>query len=128
MVPLRFPWLWALLGWALLIGVCVASLVPAYDLPKVGVSDKLEHAGSYFLLMLWFAGLYPPSRHLRIALGLFALSAVLDVLQLGTATRQFDLHDIAANGAGIAAALALSYFVLGGWCQRVERWLVPSNP
>ncbi|HEU4619950.1 MAG TPA: hypothetical protein VFV10_18075 [Gammaproteobacteria bacterium] len=127
MLPLRFPWLWALLGWALLIGVCVASLMPAYDLPELGISDKIEHAGSYFLLMLWFAGLYPASRHVRIALGLFALSAALDVLQLATPTRQFDLHDIAANGIGIVAALALSYSLLGGWCQRVEHWLIPSN-
>lgn len=128
MLPLRFPWLWALVGWALLIGVCVASLVPAHDLPNMGVGDKLEHAGSYFLLMLWFAGLYPAARHLRIAVGLFVLSAMLDVLQLGTSSRQFDLHDIAANGAGIGAALVLSYWILGGWCQRLEHWLMPSNP
>jgi VanZ family protein len=128
MLPLRFPWVWVLLGWVLLIGVCVASLIPAADLPVVGISDKIEHAGSYFLLMLWFAGLYPPSRHLWLAVGLFALGAALDVLQLGTTSRHFDLRDIAANGVGIALAFALSYWLLGGWCQRVEHWLTPSSP
>lgn len=128
MLPLRFPWLWLLLGWTLVAGVCVASLVPSYDLPRLGVSDKIEHATTYFLLMTWFSGLYPRSRLGWVALGVFALGAALDVLQLGTATREFDLLDITANGVGVVLAWLLAYTLLGGWCRRMERWLMPSSP
>jgi VanZ family protein len=124
MLPLRYPWLWLALGWALVAGVCIGSLMPGSSVPDLRLSDKLLHAGSYFLLMVWFAGLYPRVRHIWIALVLFALGLTLDVLQSGTATRSFDPRDVAANAAGILFALALSFWLLEGWCQRMERWLV----
>lgn len=126
MVPLRYPWLWWLVGWLMIAGVIVGSLIPGHTIPKVIVSDKLLHAGMYFLLMIWFAGLYRRSRHAWIALGLMLLGLGLDLLQGMTSSRTFDLADVAANVTGILAALALSYLLLEGWCQRMERWLAPS--
>ncbi len=126
MLPLRYPWIWATLGWLLVVGVIVGSLVPARMLHAITIGDKHLHAASYFLLMVWFAGLYPRSRHLLIALVLFALGALLDMLQATTATRTFDLYDILADGIGVAVGLAVSLWVTGGWCQRVER-LLPAN-
>lgn len=126
MVPLRFPWLWRLAGWLMIAGVVVGSLMPGHAIPKMVASDKLMHAGVYFLLMIWFAGLYRRSRHAFIALGLLALGLGLDLLQGLTSTRSFDPADIAANAAGIFAAFLLSYLMLEGWCQRMERWLAPS--
>jgi VanZ family protein len=124
MLPLRYPWVWLALGWALVAAVCLGSLLPGPTVPDIGLSDKLQHAGSYFLLMVWFAGLYPRGRHVWIALVLFALGATLDVLQSGTATRMFDPRDVAANAAGILTALALSFWLLEGWIQRMERWII----
>lgn len=123
MLRLRFPWLWMTLGWLLVAAVCVGSLVPARMLAEITVSDKLEHAGSYFVLMVWFAGMYERRRHLGIALVLAVLGLGLDLLQLTTATRQFDLTDVAANAAGILLGLGLSLSLLAGWCQRVEKRL-----
>ena len=123
MLPLRYPWLWLALGWLLVLGVCVGSLLPAPVLRTMSLSvgDKLLHAGSYFLLMVWFAGLYPRGRHLWIALILLALGIALDIAQGRTRTRSFDLEDIAANGAGILFGLVLSVSLLAGWCGRLER-------
>lgn len=123
MVRLRFPWLWMTLGWALVAAVCVGSLVPGQMLAAVTFSDKLQHAGSYFVLMVWFAGMYEKRRQVRIAIVLAVLGFGLDALQLTTATRVFDLADVAANVAGIALGLGLSLSALAGWCQRVERYL-----
>ena len=103
--------------------VVVGSLVPASVLRAITVSDKILHAGSYFLLMIWFAGLYKRNKHPWIALALLLLGIALDVLQLDTATRTFDLLDIAADAAGIALGLTLSMLLLEGWCQRLERGL-----
>ena len=121
MLPLRFPWFWQSLGWALVLAVCVASLLPGPALPQIPVSDKFEHAVTYFLLMVWFAGLYPRARHLRIGLLLVGLGLALDIAQAPLETRQFDLLDVAANTGGILLALALSRLLLEGWCGRVER-------
>lgn len=127
MLPLRYPWIWAAFGWFLVAGVVVGSLVPARMLHAITISDKLQHAGAYFVLMVWFAGFYPRRRHLAIALTLAALGALLDVLQLLTATRTFDLRDIAADIVGVAVGLVVSRVLLEGWCQRVERLLPAST-
>jgi VanZ family protein len=121
---LRYPWLWLALGWALVIGVVAGTLMPAPLLRDLSLDDKLLHAGSYCLLMIWFAGLYRRARHVIIAAILLALGAALDVLQIGTATRSFDPRDIVANALGILLGLLLSLWLLEGWCQRLERRLL----
>lgn len=127
MLPLRYPWFWLALGWALVVGVVIGSLMPGSSVPDIRLSDKVLHAGSYFLLMVWFAGLYRRARHVWIALVLFGLGLTLDVLQSGTTSRTFDPLDVAANASGILVALAMSFWLLEGWCQRMEQWLVSST-
>ncbi len=124
MLAFRYPWLWVGLGWLLVAAVCAGSLIPGTTLRSVAVSDKLLHAGSYFVLMVWFAGLYRRSFHGLIALVLFALGATLDLLQGMTATRSFDPRDIAANASGVLTGLVLSAWLLEGWVQRLERRLL----
>ena len=127
MLPLRYPWLWMIPGWALVIAVATGTLLPGPMIRAVAFNDKLEHAGAYFVLMIWFAGLYSRKRLPLVALGLFVLGFALDALQLTTRTRTFDLHDVLANGCGILAGLVLAVLLIGGWCQRIERlWWAPS--
>ena len=127
MLPLRYPWLWRLVGWALIAAVAIGSLMPGAHIPNVNVGDKLLHAAAYFLLMIWFAGLYPRRKHAWIAIALLLLGVALDVLQgVMTTSRQFDPRDIVANAAGIGAALLLSVWLLEGWCQRMERLIAPQ--
>jgi VanZ family protein len=87
------------------------------------VPDKLVHAATYFLLMVWFSGVYERKRHFWLALALVALGFALDLLQKNVSTRSFDMMDVLANGAGILVGFALARFALAGWCQRVERVL-----
>ena len=124
MLPLRFPKFWSVLGWLLVGGVVVGSLIPGPAVPSLSLSDKVMHAGAYFILMVWFAGFYRRGLYLTIALVLLAFGIGLDALQLLTETRSFDLYDVAMNSAGVAAGLALSLLLLGGWCQRVEERLL----
>jgi VanZ family protein len=128
-LPLRYPRLWFSLGWLLVIGVVVGSLLPAPIVREItpAISDKLMHFGAYFSLMIWFAGLYPRAKHLPIAGALLFLGAALDVLQgTLTTTRSFELLDIAADAVGILVALALASWLLEGWCLRVERFTIRS--
>lgn len=124
MLPLRYPWLWLTLGWLLVVGVIVGSLMPASLVREItpAVGDKLLHFSAYFVLMTWFAGLYPRAKHVHVGAALLALGTALDILQgIATRTRSFELLDIAADAVGILAALALSVWLLEGWCLRLER-------
>ena len=125
MLPLRYPLVWSALGWLLVSGVIVGSLVPGNSLPSiVSFHDKVLHFAAYFVLTLWFAGLYRRGLYLFIAGVLFALGVALDMLQGLTATRSLDWYDVVADVFGIVAGLATSVAFLGGWCQRVEERLL----
>lgn len=124
MLPLVHRRLW--LAGALLIaaGIIVGSLLPGPVVATVGINDKFEHAGAYFALTLWLAGLMARRRYAWAALAAFALGAALEAAQgLLTVTREPEGLDLVANGAGIVFALALAYLGLGGWAGRVERML-----
>jgi VanZ family protein len=121
--PLRFPWVWAVLGWAMVVAVFAGSLMPGEAMDVVRVNDKLLHAGSYLVLMVWFVGLYRQRWHLPIALMLFLLGVGVEFLQSRLPTRHFDPMDMVANGAGIVIGLILGALWLTGWCQRAEKLL-----
>jgi hypothetical protein len=123
MLPLRYPWFWLAVGWALAAGVSVGSLIPGDMVASVSTYDKLVHAGSYFILMIWFAGAYEARRHVFIALLLVAAGTGLDLVQNLTATRTFSVFDVFANCVGVAVGLVLAWLGFGGWCLRVERFL-----
>jgi len=124
LLPLRFPKFWSALGWLLVAGVIVGSLVPGQAVSAIDVGDKVMHAGSYFVLMVWFAGFCRRGLYATIAIVLLALGMGLDLLQLLTETRSFDWYDVAANSGGVVAGFALSLLLLGGWCQRIEERLL----
>lgn len=124
MLPLARPGLWIAGACALCVLIIVGSLLPGPLVAVVGISDKLEHAGSYFLLTLWLGGMLERRRYLAAAVAAVLLGGSLEVAQrLLTTTREASLLDLAANAAGIALALALAYLGLGGWAGRIERWL-----
>lgn len=123
-LPLRFPRIWLGLGWILVATVCLGTLLPASSLVRTLENDKLMHFGSYFVLTLWFGGLYGKPRHyLAIAAILIILGAGLDLLQGFTATRSFEVLDVLANTGGVVVGFVVLLVLLGGWCRTVERWL-----
>ena len=124
MLPLRFPKLWTALAWLLTAGVIVGSLLPGGVVAEIPVRDKLLHAGSYFVLMVSFAGFYRRGLYPIVAGVLLVLGLSLDLLQILTESRSFDWYDVAMNCAGVVTGLALSWYLLGGWCQRVEQRLL----
>ncbi len=124
MLPLRFPKLWSALGWLLVAGVVVGSLVPGRAIPALTVDDKLLHAGAYGLLMLWFSGFYRRGLYVVIGAALLGLGVALELLQGLTRTRSFDWYDVVANGGGIVVGCALAFLLVGGWCERIEQRLL----
>jgi VanZ family protein len=121
---LRFPRLWWATGWILLFGMIVSCLEPPRYVPDLHVSDKLEHAGAYFLLTFWFGGLLLRRSYPLMALGMLILGALIEVAQgaMGWG-RTEDFWDFAADAAGVCAALTLIYAGMGSWLVQVERFI-----
>ncbi len=124
MLPLPHGrWLLAV-GWVLVALIVYGSLAPSLPSVGVSISDKLQHALGYFLLMIWFAGLYPRRQHWMLAVGFLLLGALLEVAQgTLTASREMDVRDLGANAAGIIVGYVLAGFGLANWARRMEAWL-----
>ena len=122
MLSLRFPKLWLTLGWLAVLFAIVVCLMPSDRLPQPpNLSDKSEHFIAYLLLSTWFAGIYPRSRYWLIAVGLVLLGVSIEFAQGAMHWgRQADARDVVANCTGLFTGLVLSWFLLGGWAQRIE--------
>ena len=109
MNPLKFRFLWTLIGYGLVLLVVVLSLSPAPS-PLVSFPwmDKLLHVVAYGVLMLWFAQLHPRSRYGWLAGGFVMLGILLEVLQSYTGYRSGDYGDVAANSLGTALSWGLA--------------------
>ena len=110
------------IGWLLIAIIVVGSLMPAGLDVGFRVSDKLRHFAGYFVLMLYFSGLYPRERHPLLALAFFLLGAALEILQgTLTATRHMDLIDLTANTLGIVLGFVFARLGVAEWARRIDR-------
>ncbi len=93
--------------------VVVGSLLPAASYPmrmldEVPVSDKVEHFGAYLVLALL------PTLHerwnlvFRAILGLFVLGFALEIGQIYSPGRSFDLVDFGADAVGVCCGVCLA--------------------
>jgi len=124
MLPLRYPWVWMVFGWVLVVGVIYGSVVPSNMLGgNLPFDDEVMHAASYGLLTIWFAGLYARNRHGWVGAFAFMLGVVMEFVQSGLSYRRFDPEDMVANAIGICIGLIISVLFLAGWCQRLELFL-----
>jgi VanZ family protein len=108
------------MGAFLVVLLLYGSLAPAKALPPLGESDKLWHAGTYFVVMAYFSQIYVPLRmRLVVAVALIALGVGIEFIQ-PYFNRQFDWHDAFANGVGVAGALLISLSPLGLILRHVD--------
>ena len=127
MLPLKYAARWQFAGIAFLILALTAALLPEIpfwpDDPaaRFEISDKLLHMITFTFLAAWFSGQYARASYWRIAVGLFAFGALIELIQ-GTLTyRSSEWLDLYADGIGIVAGLIIARLGLGGWSERLER-------
>ena|SRR5690242_20912887 len=121
---LEFPRLWWLVGWAFVAFILYSTLAPSSDVPNLHIWDKLEHAGAFFGLTLWFGGLVRRSRYVLLAFWMLVLGGAIELLQgyMGWG-RDMDVHDLLADSIGIGVAFALLFAGLSQWAVIAERIL-----
>ena len=101
---LRARPVWLLLGCMLVLLVIYLSLARVSLEVPVEQADKFEHMLAYGTLMFWFANLYCVlSARIVFAVGFVAMGIALEYMQRLTGYRTFDIADMAANVAGVAA-------------------------
>ena len=130
MLPLRYAPFWHAVSALLLLLVIAAAIAPAIWLWPDRVSiirwfgdiDKWAHGLTFALLAVWFAGQYRPASYWRIAVGLIAYGALIEILQRLVGYRSAEWLDVLADTAGIILGLAIAAAGLGGWAQRLESW------
>lgn len=118
---LRLLKLYYLLGVLMLAAVTLLSLIPV---SAVGVSDKLSHLLTYFVLAGWF-GLLATNRY-RLVLtlvGLLVFGMLIELLQGMTAYRQAEWADVAANAAGVLLGATLYFTPLPRLLGLLDRGL-----
>lgn len=116
-----------LLTWLFRIGfalsvllVCVLSLLPAEELPKVRIWDKFSHLIAYTeIAVLGLLGYRGRRAGWIVAAGVVALGGVLELAQNAVPGRSTDLLDFAVNTLGV---------VLGFGIARLILWIWPTEP
>lgn len=119
---LRLRPLWLILGWTLVLLIVYESLTPApleIDVPQ---GDKLGHVAAYLALMSWFANIYEDAgERYACAFGCIALAVGMEFAQRLTATRSYEVADMAAGAAGVLAGWLLAPPRLPNYLRLAER-------
>lgn len=97
--------------WSTLAVILVMSLVDLSDTSIAESNDKLNHLLAFFTLAMLAQIAYATVRWKVRAGGLLAYGALIEILQAGTAYRDFSLLDLVADGAGIAL-FSLGYLLI----------------
>lgn len=109
---------WLVLGITWLLAVWVLSLIPVPPVAQE-VNDKIEHATTYALLMLWWGQF--GWRPMRVGLALIAMGIAIEFAQGLTPYRSFDVHDMLANALGVSVASLMLLGPLSRVLQALEK-------
>jgi VanZ family protein len=121
-MDLRLRRFWIVAGWVLVLVVIYLSVAPAPIDPVADESDKISHVLAYSALMAWFANLYNErSPRGMFAAGFVVMGIALEFVQGWTGDRSFEVADMVANAAGVAAGWALAPPRLPNVLWEVER-------
>lgn len=114
--------LWRAVGWAMILVVCIASLVPG--LPEIPgkLGDKYEHFIAYGALTWWWCMIHPQNaRRWALCAGFIVLGIALEFAQLATGYRVCDVMDMVANGMGAVLGRLVVATPLGRVLATVDR-------
>ncbi len=121
---LHYPRLWFVAGMIIATFITVMSLIPADDVPRIGMSDKVEHTIAYLALGFWFACIVARYDWFWLFCCLLAFGGAIEIAQgMMHVGRQADWRDFVADGLGIIIGFAIALTPLNRWTKLVERKL-----
>lgn len=124
MRPLRYRWLWLMLGMLLLVAGVFAAMAPMPARSLLEVNDKVVHATVFLCFMVWFSAFFRPRLWPLLFLALVGYGILIELLQGLTVARMADPKDVVADTVGLVLGWLLAAAGLSRWCEVVESWLV----
>jgi len=105
--------------WLAILALIVGSLLPSdsvaiQTLDRLPLSDKMEHAGMYGWITFLPSLCERRSVVIVAALGAIALGVGLEIAQLLTGWRDFEVADMVADTVGVCIGLAVGLAVRAG--------------
>lgn len=101
---------------ASIVVVCLLSLLPAEELPKVRNWDKFFHLIAYMeIAAVGLIGFRSGNWKLRIVVGVIALGGVLEIAQHFVPGRSADPIDFVVNGLGVLLGFLFARLILRSW-------------
>lgn len=117
---------WLGFGYLVLLGIFVLALTPLPAPVPIDHGDKFTHVLAFMVLMLWFAGLVPPSRYPLLFTMFLAYGGAMEIAQNFTPNRFMDFADFVADAIGAAIGWALARAGLRYWPRWIESRLLPG--
>ena len=108
-MKLRYPWLWKLLAWLLLLTVAIVTLMPPpprLDLPLLSWA-KAQHFIAYAVLAWSFLQAWEGRHTVFWILMLIVAGVLLEVLQGLMGVRIMETFDMLANSLGVLLGFVL---------------------
>ena len=137
MKSLRYRYFWLAGGIALLAIVLNLSLMPGHGRNLGLMGDKVAHFGAFFVLMIWFCGVFRTRMTPWVALGLMAFGVRIELLQMRVPNRSAELFDAFADPEEFTFDKTAKHVasddracVVGGACTQLPgtaiSWLDPA--
>jgi VanZ family protein len=108
-------------AWFLAVGVVIlgsllgSNSLPIRELARLHLNDKVEHFTAYAVLAFLPAAYEKPKLLVLAGVCLVILGVLLEFGQMRSAGRSFEISDMIADAAGVAAGAACGLAVYWNW-------------
>ena len=106
-----------------MILVLSSTLLPLGGRSMMGFGDKVAHFLAFFILMIWFSGVFRVRLTPWVALGLLGFGILIEIIQSRLPYRSAELADVMFNAGGILLAWGLAAAGIGRWMTFLESQL-----
>ncbi len=106
-----------------MILVLISTLLPLGGRSMMGFGDKVAHFLAFFILMIWFSGVFRVRLTPWVALGLLGFGILIEIIQSRLPYRSAELADVMFNAGGILLAWGLAAAGIGRWMIFIESQL-----
>jgi VanZ family protein len=118
---LRYRRMWLSIGVIMVLVITIACLLPARELPAVGLSDKIEHLLAFGAVAFWFGSIVVRRDLHWVALAVVGFGGLIEVMQSAMGLgREADWLDVLADSLGVLIGVILVLTPLGRWSRWVE--------
>jgi VanZ family protein len=125
---LRYRKFWLMAG-MLIVGVTLYfALAPENRTLTVAfLSDKFFHALAFFILMIWFSGLFRTRYLPYVAISLLAYGGLIELVQSRLPYRTAEIADLIFDLGGILLGWAVARAGLQKWTVKLEDWVAGAG-